>query len=521
MKSSRAALFSFITSCLLVAGSAQAASFTWNGATSSFSTGSNWLGGSAPVPATSNDFLFTGTTTSLTADVTGATYTTSALTFAANAAAYTINPFNGQTTSRFSLTNGATITQLSSADQTINATLLTPTSGLVTITGNGSGGLAINSLRYSAGASIVVNRSATFNVFESTGWTNTTMRFTGSNNSVITFAGANTGSLANLVLNSDSNSGGNPATSSTLTLQTSNASGFTSSAAVLANDVTFGGSNAITFTGRFAMIGNAAKVVTFNNTGTTTFSGTAQFGAAAGTASRTVSLNANTGATAVYSGLVTGDASSGVTSVTKTGAGTVIFSGSGNYNGTTTVSAGTLLINGNYSAATGAVQVGGTATLGGSGSMGGAITLANGSFLAPGSESGAIGTLAGTSLTWNSGAVFQFTLGAAGVSIGAPGVSDFLSLSGSLVQGIDGVYEFDFLNSGEAGVYKLATAGGGFSTFDAGDFSALNLAGGRTGSFSIVGSDLFLTVVPEPGTWALLALAFGPVVWAMRRRRAA
>lgn len=63
----------------------------------------------------------------------------------------------------------------------------------------------------------------------------------------------------------------------------------------------------------------------------------------------------------------------------KTGAGNLILGGDNTYKGTTDVQAGNLLVNGNSSAATGAVSVAANAGLGGDGTVGGNVTMATGS----------------------------------------------------------------------------------------------------------------------------------------------
>lgn len=65
----------------------------------------------------------------------------------------------------------------------------------------------------------------------------------------------------------------------------------------------------------------------------------------------------------------------GTGAVRQMGTGTTTLSGLNTYGGTTTVSAGTLVIDGNQSGATGAVNVEALGTLGGSGTVGGATTI--------------------------------------------------------------------------------------------------------------------------------------------------
>ncbi|QEY61909.1 DUF4347 domain-containing protein [Metapseudomonas lalkuanensis] len=109
----------------------------------------------------------------------------------------------------------------------------------------------------------------------------------------------------------------------------------------------------------------------------------------AGTVDNAITLGASAGSVSVGSGLAVSLSGtiSGGGALTKTGSGTLTLAGGNNYSGTTTVSAGTLSVNGSTASAT---IVGSGATLAGSGILGGNVTVQNGGTLSPGNSAGTL-----------------------------------------------------------------------------------------------------------------------------------
>lgn len=138
-----------------------------------------------------------------------------------------------------------------------------------------------------------------------------------------------------------------------------------------------------------------------------------------------------------------------------------------------------------------------------------------------------------------SGSTFRLELGAAGTSVTSLGTADKITLTGAsagdLVLNNNTV---NFLSTGAEGYYLLidgssAAANTVFSglTFDSitglvtGGLTASNLASGLEGKFFVGGlsnggtvGNLYLQVVPEPSSIALLGLAATAVVIFRRRR---
>jgi autotransporter-associated beta strand protein len=209
--------------------------------------------------------------------------------------------------------------------------------------------------------------------------------------------------------------------------------------------------------------------------------------------------------------------------IVKTGSGTQVFTGNNTYTGTTTVTAGSLIINGNQSSAIGVLTVASGATLGGSGTIGGATHISGS--LAPGNS---IGTLTvANDVTWSGGEAWVFELGSSaptleGASTGGSS-QDQLAITGEgsrfLKEGSVSSWTFNFAGTGAEGFYQLVTWSG-TTTFDSLDFQASNLANGFLGNFTVQDNALYLEVVPEPSTYALLVLASASLgAHVIRRRR--
>ncbi len=118
------------------------------------------------------------------------------------------------------------------------------------------------------------------------------------------------------------------------------------------------------------ILNSGSGPLVFSNTGSVVHAGTANL-------SRTFSLGGNNTDNNTFAPRLA-DNGTGPVNMMKIHAGTWILTGSNTYSGTTTVGGGTLLIEGNQSAASGAVTVSFGATLGGAGTVGGAVTFESG-----------------------------------------------------------------------------------------------------------------------------------------------
>ena len=209
---------------------------------------------------------------------------------------------------------------------------------------------------------------------------------------------------------------------------------------------------------------------------------------------------------------------SGTGAVYQLGSGTTILTGNNTYKGATYVNAGTLLVNGNQSAASNAVSVAAGAAIGGAGSIGGAVTVKG--ILSPGNSPGVL-TTASLILGGSSTSLFEInglTRGTQydGVNINAESGLTYggaLSLSFGNGSAFANSTTFDLFNftGTPSGNFTSVTSTGFYAGTWALESGTWALeSGGQTLSFTPSTGDLVVSV-PEPSTcaMALAALACG------------
>ncbi|MFA4944194.1 MAG: autotransporter-associated beta strand repeat-containing protein [Lentisphaeria bacterium] len=208
---------------------------------------------------------------------------------------------------------------------------------------------------------------------------------------------------------------------------------------------------------------------------------------------------------------VISDGTTYATNVQKDGAGTWTLQGNSTYDGTTLVNVGTLVVNGDNSAANGAVTVANTATLGGSGIIGGATTVNSGGKLAPGTSPG--------TLTFNSNLSLTGGVGTAGATAIFEG-GDLVDVNGTLTlnDGWNLTLTTGYQDGGTTTLFTYTTAGGTLDLTPDFDITALGFTPSGTLTLTDTGSSIVLngiSVVPEPAALALLCLG---AVGLLRRR---
>jgi fibronectin-binding autotransporter adhesin len=213
------------------------------------------------------------------------------------------------------------------------------------------------------------------------------------------------------------------------------------------------------------------------------------------------------------------DLQGGNGTLTKTGAGTLSFTGTivSTRTGATIINDGTLSAGNTVGTAigTGPVTVNANGTLAGKGIVGGAVTIIGA--ISPGTSPGTLTLQSDLNLT--STAQLNFDLDTPGVVGGS--VNDWIDIAGDLT--LDGTVNITGLASFGAGTYQLMSYGG--NLVDNGLLLG-TLSGTADNSFDydfLAGDgkvNLIVTLVPEPSSLALTAFGAILACLALRRQRA-
>ena len=379
----------------------------------------------------------------------------------------------GNTTSlQGNITNNAAV----SFNQVTNGTYAGTMSGTGILAKIGAGTLVLTGPNNYSGGTTVTNGTLQGDTTSLQGniTNNGTVNFDQAANGSYTGAMSGAGALTKtgagtLVLTGANNyTGGTTVTAGTLQGDTTSLQGAITNNAVVNFDQTVNGgyAGAMGGAGTLTKTGAGTLVLTGANNyagGTTVTTGTLQGDTTSlqGNITNNAAVNFDQAANGTYAGAMSGGGS-----LTKTGAGNLVLTGVSNYNGATAVNGGTLSVNGTI--ANSAVTVNNGGTLGGSGTVG-STTIATGGVLAPGNS---IGTLTvNGNVTFAAGSTYRVEVDPAGNSdrINATGTA---TINGGTVD----------VQAG-AGTYAAST-----------QYTLLNAAGGRTGNFAGVTSNLaFLT----------------------------
>ena len=492
-----------------------------------WTTTSNWVSGSVPSATTDNATL--GTATNRTVNVDSA-QSINWLAWNANAGNYIVNGSQltlnstGTSSSTAALRAGGGSGQSLTFNNAINFTAATAFMDLNFLGTSGAGSLIFNGAVTSSGSINTLARS----------FSNTTsqLQFNGSVN-LNSGAGSLTLQLSGLTTTLSGTNTWNTlalaqAGNATLKLASDGALTAGSTLSLAGDTNRIQAVNAGRSYNVNVNMNNAAGAMTqsFDGSYDLTFSGTTTLSKA--NASQTIDV-ASTRVS--FTGNWTGNATAGLI---KQGNGTLVIGSGGTttvaFGAGTTISAGTLLVNGSMGDVTGTadiVTVNNGGTLGGTGSIARETTVNSGGSVSAGDSAvnNGIGTLTfsagGGNFIGANGAVFKFDLNGTGTT------NDLVVTNGGLSLATGNTYTFDFANLG-LGSYAANTwvaiwtnSAAWGTNFTGNTFSIGTLTGGLTGGeFQLSGNDLQVrfSAVPEPSTWLLLTASL-TVASIFRRRR--
>lgn len=216
-------------------------------------------------------------------------------------------------------------------------------------------------------------------------------------------------------------------------------------------------------------------------------------------------------------------------SLTKSGSGNLTLTAVNTYTGTTTISAGTLILSGqgsiadsaaidldnggtlDVSAVTGGFSVANGQTLRGAGSVVGNVTLASGSTLSIGNSPGTMAFSDDLSLSAGSISDFEIdglTAGFYDLAQGDVG-SQTVTFGGTL----NLIFQAGFNTAGSVQIFDFENYAGSFAVTN-----ISGLAGGYSAIFDELTGTVTVSVIPEPSAW-LLVMGGLTMVTILRRRR--
>lgn len=321
---------------------------------------------------------------------------------------------------------------------------------------------------------------------------------------------------------------------------TNNSNAFTGGLFINGGSVVLGASSAST-TGATAANGNNVTVndlgsLAVNVTGASgaTIGGLSgngdvapQYQQTAGSGDRAITISPASG-THTFEGTIRNGAGGSVLSVVKSGNGVQVFGSSSNasFTGTTSVSAGTLLVNTTFGGSgAGAVTVSG-GTLGGNGTITGATTIQSGGTLAPGNSPDVLTfanglTLEGATNMELNGTTRGTQYDGIDLTGGSLVYGGTMSLTfGSAFLASNTTFDLFNFSVSQSGTFTSIASSSVYNfTLNSGNsYSAADQLG-NTWSFNHSTGDLSFSAIPEPTTWALLAGSLTALVIFRRRRR--